>query len=213
MDFISLIRFLATCLITNSHFDALYPNGFSWLSTGGALGNALFFLVSGYTLYLSSRKKFGDWILRRYSKIYPNVWIFYVVGSALGLASYSLLDFILITPFWFLNAIIVFYPLFFFSVKIFEKRLWLLWIFAAIPWLITFFALPHEAYIIESNEFCFRWYPYFCIMILGAMLAKRGTKENVPARISSFLPRMGGGYCCVGASLRHYLRDDALPRL
>lgn len=76
MNFISLIRFLATILITNSHFDALYPAGFSWLSTGGALGNALFFLVSGYTLYLSSRRNFAEWILRRYSKIFPAVWIF-----------------------------------------------------------------------------------------------------------------------------------------
>lgn len=41
MNFVSFIRFVAAVLITNSHFDGLYPAGFSWMSTGGALGNAL----------------------------------------------------------------------------------------------------------------------------------------------------------------------------
>lgn len=56
MDIVSLIRFIATVLITNSHYDDLYPQGYSFLSTGGMIGNALFFWVSGYTLYFSLKK-------------------------------------------------------------------------------------------------------------------------------------------------------------
>lgn len=59
MDVVSLIRFIATLLITNSHYDKLYPQGFSFLSTGGMIGNALFFWVSGYTLYFSLKKVNG----------------------------------------------------------------------------------------------------------------------------------------------------------
>lgn len=199
MDFISFIRFLATLLITNSHFDTLYPEGFSWMSTGGALGNALFFLVSGYTLYRSSRNDFTTWILRRYSKIFPNTWIFLFVTGTLGLASYTFLDWALLTRFWFLNAIIVFYPIFFFAIRIFEKRLWILWCLTAAPWLATFFKLPHEAYIIESGELCFRWYPYFCIMILGALFARTESsrRESRSNRLGgSPLLKMGGGSYC-----------------
>lgn len=212
MDFISFIRFLATLLITNSHFDTLYPEGFSWMSTGGALGNALFFLVSGYTLYRSSRNDFTTWILRRYSKIFPNTWIFLFVTGTLGLASYTFLDWALLTRFWFLNAIIVFYPIFFFAIRIFEKRLWILWCLTAAPWLATFFKLPHEAYIIESGELCFRWYPYFCIMILGALFARTESsrRESRSNRLGgSPLLKMGGGDHTAGLSLRNRFRHDA----
>lgn len=212
MNFISLIRFLATILITNSHFDVLYPAGFSWLSTGGALGNALFFLVSGYTLYLSSRRNFAEWILRRYSKIFPAVWIFFLITGALGFAVYSLTDWLLATPFWFLNAIIVFYPAFFFAVKFFEKRLWIVQIAACIPWLITFFSLPHDAYVVESDTLCLRWYSYFCIMLLGAMLAQTAGTTRC-AREKSLIRETGGGYIFARASLRDDFFDGALRRL
>ena len=52
---LSLMRFLAVILITNSHIGPLYPPHLQFLSTGGALGNSLFFFCSGFALYLSNR--------------------------------------------------------------------------------------------------------------------------------------------------------------
>ena len=46
--FIDFIKCLAVALIINSHLDPIYPH--SALATGGALGNSLFFIASGYLL-------------------------------------------------------------------------------------------------------------------------------------------------------------------
>lgn len=46
--FIDILKTIGAVLITNSHFDELYP--YKIMSTGGALGNAIFFLVAGFCL-------------------------------------------------------------------------------------------------------------------------------------------------------------------
>ncbi len=196
MNFVSFIRFVAAVLITNSHFDELYPAGFSWMSTGGALGNALFFFVSGWTLYLSRRSNFAEWIARRYSRIFPSAWIFYLCVIAAGAGTYAAADFLTLSSHWFLNAIVVFYPAFFFITKFFEKRL--PWIIAltAIPLAATFFALPHESYILESGTLNLRWYAYFAIMLLGAFAARNRETlfgGNAPAKRKRIILEMGGG--------------------
>ena len=49
---IELLKFLAVVLVANSHMGLLYGK-YSFLATGGAIGDALFFFVSGFTLFLS----------------------------------------------------------------------------------------------------------------------------------------------------------------
>lgn len=58
---IDLLKFLAVLLITNSHFDKLYPESISFLGTGGAIGDALFFFCSGFTLFLKPMGQFDNW--------------------------------------------------------------------------------------------------------------------------------------------------------
>ena len=48
---IDILKCLAAILITNSHMDMMYPK-FSLMATGGAIGDALFFFCSGFTLLL-----------------------------------------------------------------------------------------------------------------------------------------------------------------
>lgn len=47
--FIDYLKTVAVLLVINSHFDCLYP--IPALATGGAMGNALFFIVSGFCLW------------------------------------------------------------------------------------------------------------------------------------------------------------------
>ena len=47
-EFIIYLKALATMLITNSNFDAIYP--ISQLSMGGSIGNSIFFLFFWYCL-------------------------------------------------------------------------------------------------------------------------------------------------------------------
>lgn len=48
---IDILKCIAAILITNSHMGMLYGK-YSVLATGGAIGDALFFFVSGFTLFL-----------------------------------------------------------------------------------------------------------------------------------------------------------------
>lgn len=72
-EFIIYLKALATMLITNSHFDTIYP--ISQLSMGGSIGNSIFFWVSGYCL--ANIKSRGSivadgwaWYLHRLWRIY-----------------------------------------------------------------------------------------------------------------------------------------------
>jgi len=73
----NFIRVIAILLIINSHIDSLIPIPF--ISTGGSLGNALFFVLSGYGLMLSqdeNKLNFSKWIVKRLGKIYATIFIF-----------------------------------------------------------------------------------------------------------------------------------------
>ena len=70
---IDILKCLAALLITWSHFEK--PLGdFSFLASGGAFGDGLFFFCSGYVLFLSQRDGgFFNWYKRRINRIYPTV--------------------------------------------------------------------------------------------------------------------------------------------
>ena len=48
---IDILKFFAVFLVMNSHMEICYPK-FQFLATGGAIGDALFFFASGFTLFL-----------------------------------------------------------------------------------------------------------------------------------------------------------------
>ena len=50
---IDFVKFLALFLLLNSHMGECYPK-WQFLATGGAIGDALFFFASGFTLFLGS---------------------------------------------------------------------------------------------------------------------------------------------------------------
>lgn len=61
---IDILKCLAAIIITNSHMDILYPCCKA-LATGGAIGDALFFFCSGFTLFLGRMGRFDNWYKRR----------------------------------------------------------------------------------------------------------------------------------------------------
>ena len=80
-DFIYLLRIVAALLITNSHYEAVYP--VSAIANGGLLGDVLFFAVSGFCLY-PVKSTFSKWYRRRLKRIYPVVWIITIIYLVLG---------------------------------------------------------------------------------------------------------------------------------
>ena len=74
---IDILKCIAAIIITNSHMDLLYGK-YVVLATGGAIGDALFFFCSGYTLFLGRNSDFFNWYKRRINRIYPTIfaWAF-----------------------------------------------------------------------------------------------------------------------------------------
>lgn len=60
--------------------DILYPQ-FKTLATGGAIGDALFFFCSGFTLFLGRMGRFDNWYKRRINRIYPTVFAWAIIKS------------------------------------------------------------------------------------------------------------------------------------
>lgn len=81
LDCVYLLRILGAILITNSHYEAIYPH--SIIANGGLLGDVLFFAVSGFCLY-PIKRAFPQWYGRRLKRIYPLVWIITLVYLLLG---------------------------------------------------------------------------------------------------------------------------------
>lgn len=181
-DDLVFIRFLAVLLISNSHLDSLYP--FPQLATGGAIGNSLFFMLSGYGLAVSNQKRerpFLEWYGRRLRRLYPPVLavtFLLFAFSENGLAGWTFTDYISFfiwpTHFWFIGAFLIFYLLFFLVMRQKTDRAYLAVIgILLIPYLYFYYSsadLRH--YTIEGPGY-FKWIFYLQVMLFGGYLATR----------------------------------------
>lgn len=176
----TFLRFIAILLITNSHLDKLYP--VPAMATGGQLGNSLFFMLSGFGLAASYRKKgdvFWPWLQRRLSRIYPSVLLVTLTGALLtgAVFQWSSRDYLqhLLWPteYWFIAAIVCFYIPFYWLLS-HRKRSVFLWLigFLFVPYFYFYLtALDLTRFSIEEGYF--KWIFYFQVMLLGGVLAFR----------------------------------------
>ncbi len=177
---LNLLRAIGILLVTNSHFDMLYPD--PRLGTGGALGNALFFALSGYGLAHSYRNRgrgFMDWYWRRITRIFPSVWIVALLTlTYLGLwieATPTTLfsEFVWPTRHWFISAIMLFYIAFFLLLATGRKVAFEVGaVLLLIPYVIGYlWFVDLSTWSIEGGYF--KWIFYGQIMLLGAVVANR----------------------------------------
>jgi peptidoglycan/LPS O-acetylase OafA/YrhL len=174
------VRFIAILLITNSHLDHLYP--IPQLGTGGAIGNALFFMLSGYGLATSWQKNkysFFKWYERRILRIYPSLIIVVAVFNLWLEGAWRywtvkdyITSFIYPTTVWFISALMIFYILIYVVLR--SKNHW---IFLAgiislfVPYFYFYFtSVDLSQYTIEGPSY-FKWIFYFQMMLFGGYLA------------------------------------------
>ena len=178
--FITVLRALAACLITNAHYTGIYPTDL--IANGGLIGDVLFFAVSGYCLY-NVKLPFVKWYAKRIYRIYPPVLIMtaiYLLTGAYSLSEHTLgWWFLYPTYYHFVASIIVLYIPFYFCMKIEWLRNSLLTVMGmiAIVWIIVYCTIYDRSYyhIDKVREPMIRFL-FMESMLLGAWFKKNDQK-------------------------------------
>lgn len=124
--FIVYLRALAACLITNSHYEGIYP--FPEIANGGLLGDILFFAVSGYCLWTPERDvSFGTWYAKRLQRCLLPVWVITVLFGFGGILEVTQENFRYLflypTNYHFVSSIMILCIPFFLCMKFFSRAL------------------------------------------------------------------------------------------
>ena len=179
-DFIPFLKTLAVLLVINSHLDAYYP--ISAMATGGALGNALFFILSGFCLS-KPKGTFCVWYKYRVLKVYPQtvlmsvaMYLFYTLGVH-NLQS-AVLFIVWPTAFWFIGAIVLFYIPYYFIFENKEqlrRKFFIITIGIVILYFVGYLLLDTSIWVVENADIMkmhsyFRFIYYFYIFIMGGYI-------------------------------------------
>ena len=173
--FIVFCRVIATILITNTHFNEIYPN--ENLAVGGLIGDMLFFAISGFCLADLHNNGFFHWYYKRIIRVLPSVWIFSLIWICFGgmriNSLYSALGmFIYPTIYHFVGSIMLLYIPFYFIMKYDKLRQnipWLLGILTLI-WLLCYTFLFDKSLRLDIAQHQITKFPYFFCMLFGAYM-------------------------------------------
>ena len=169
---IDIIKFFAALLITNSHMEALYPQNMTFLATGGAIGDALFFFCSGFTLFLKPMGRFDSWYKKRINRIYPTVFVrailFAIVFNIHNDISYTIVH----GGGWFVSCIMIYYVIAYIIDRFMSNHLQLSFTIASIIAIAAFFLWDKpENFAMYGNTYL-KWVFFFLFMLLGAIIGK-----------------------------------------
>lgn len=186
---ITLLKFFAAFLITWSHLDKCFPANLSFLATGGSLGNGLFFFISGFGLYYSSRNlKSISWFQTKFSKLLLPTFVFVLAKTIFnGYINWE-------TEFnhtWFVWAILVFY-IAYHPILLFCKEHLFKIILATYPVMLIIYAVVlfnRQDYFVDIANYYFKCTYYFQIFLFGGWVASRNAsmKYNFKKDLVLFL--------------------------
>jgi peptidoglycan/LPS O-acetylase OafA/YrhL len=179
---IDILKFLAVFFILNSHMGILYVK-FPMLASGGAIGNALFFFCSGFTLFLKpfgGARDFPNWYKVRINRIYPTVFAVAIVLCTFFDYRPDINYIILYGGLWFVTCIMVYYVIIYFIGVYFHDRLTWVLVAAALAFCILYYCLkvpfPYSLYADDVMEL--KRYLYFIFMLFGARMGLMDTSRQ-----------------------------------
>ncbi|MBQ9976317.1 MAG: acyltransferase [Clostridia bacterium] len=183
--FITVLRALAACLITNSHYKGIYP--LDIIANGGLLGDVIFFAVSGFCL-ANVTEKFLPWFKKRVIRIYIPVAIVTVIFLAIAqfyepISVYYNFDvdnvflhyFIYPTEFHFVGSIILLYIPYYFVAKYIKKPKGLFTlasVLTVVCVLVYVFIYDKSYYHIDVVREPFIRFLFFYAMLLGLLFRR-----------------------------------------
>lgn len=177
--FITFLRALAACLITNAHYEGVYPTDL--LANGGLIGDVIFFAVSGYCLY-QVKGNFLTWYTKRIYRCYLPVVIITAVYMVLGFYKHEgdfLWWYIYPTNYHFVASIVVLYIPFFVIMKVdaLKKRIPLIMIALSVIYLVSYiFVYDKSYYHIDTVREPFVRFLFMESMLLGAYFKRNDLK-------------------------------------
>ena len=172
--FITVLRALAACIITNSHYVGVYPTDL--IANGGLFGDVIFFAVSGFCL-TNVKNSFPKWYAKRLVRVFPGVLIISAVYILLGIHTMEptfsgvISSFIYPTGYHFVASIITLYIPFYFVMKIQKLRenIPVVAGVTALIWLIIYvFIYDKSYYHIDTVREPMIRFLFFFAMLLGA---------------------------------------------
>ena len=163
---IELLKFLAVIVVLNSHMDAIYGR-YAFLATGGAIGDALFFFVSGFTLFLGRLGRFDNWYKRRIRRIYPTVFTWGALMSFMDIKQLTVKQIILNGGGWFVSCIMIYYVVLYFVKKYSEHKPLLPLISLCIV-ILAWYSFEERTSLFMYGDTYFKWLFNFLFMLVGA---------------------------------------------
>lgn len=163
---IVIIKFVATFFVLNSHMGICYPN-YSFLATGGGIGNALFFFVSGFTLFFAKHTNFPNYYKRRISRIYPAVIAMALLACLIWNSQSNFAE--ALTNAWFINCIMLYYILLWICRNLKINLIYVIIFSTIIGVGVLLFFNDFTKGIIYGNK-SLRYFIYFPFMVFGAYL-------------------------------------------
>ena len=214
IDSIDILKFFAALLITNSHMGVLYPDSLVKLSTGGAIGDVLFFFCSGFTLFLGRGGDFFNWYKRRINRIYPTVLMWAVIQAFVFKVGYGMDFTVLHGGGWFVSCIMIYYVFLYFIKRYFVDRLQWVFVFAGIV-VMGWYLTEDSSAIFMYGETYFKWCHYFLFMLAGAACGLR-MKESRGGKLTFYSSKSCSPCCFARAVLWLAMggrqeRDDCPP--
>lgn len=211
-QFIVVLRTIACLLITNSHGEAVYP--IRILASGGLLGDAIYFAISGYCLYTLKETKFLPWYGKRLKRVYIPTWItaglFIVTGIYGKIGAKRVLE-LLIWPthYHFVASILVMYIIFYFAVRYINgggtrrgHRLVQMVLAAAVLFLALFYTVCDRSYYhIDNVNNHIIWFLYFFSMMIGAYFRMNSDKYLGKTTVISWIGILGSGVLYIATKL------------
>lgn len=177
-SFIEVLRALAVTLITNSHFDGVYPIDISW---GGVPGVSLFFMITGFLIgKLDIPVGFGRWYTKKIIRLWIPLTIVNIIIVAIGFRKASAGLFLFpIHTLWYVPAIAVLYIFFYFLQKyLWNYRKQLIVAIVATYGVVYIFCYDKSIFFVELVIW-FRLMYGFIAMILGSMIRDAVDEGNV----------------------------------
>lgn len=163
---IELLKFFAVLIVLNSHMDVLYGN-YSFLATGGAFGDALFFFVSGFTIFLGRFGRFDNWYKRRIKRIYPSLIAWALVLSFLGIRHVAVYQIITGGRYWFISCIMLYYVVLWFVRRFAEHKPLAPFILCCIGVIFWYSLFDKSSMAMYGNNYL-KWLFFFLFMLAGA---------------------------------------------